>query len=89
MRIGGGDVTEKILQGIPPRSGIRNSKERGMFRKLFLIVFLLSTQLSFMLYTFSFFFWYFMFLSFCFVLIGDMTEICVIIGGGGRDGKKL
>ena len=29
MRIGGGDVTEKILQGIPPRSGIRDAKERG------------------------------------------------------------
>ena len=25
----GGDVTEKILQGIPPRSGIRDAKERG------------------------------------------------------------
>ena len=29
MRIGGGDVTEKILQGIPPRSGIRDATERG------------------------------------------------------------
>ena len=29
MRIGGGDVTGKILQGIPPRSGIHDATERG------------------------------------------------------------
>ena len=51
----GGDVTEKILQGIPPRSGIRDAKERGKDENM----------------------------------IGDMTEISVRIGGGGRDVKKL
>ena len=29
MRIGGGGRDGKILQGIPPRSGIHDAKERG------------------------------------------------------------
>ena len=29
MRIRGGDVRGKNLQGIPPRSGIRDAKDRG------------------------------------------------------------